>query len=173
MEKSSYKTIEALMDQLAQHLLGATLFASTSVSQQNTPEPAISITLRKPAALPYGTPGISIRRQRSDYQTQPTPSASSAATSGSQKKVYIALGSNIGDRVGHIRRAVAELDETNGIRLSRTSKLYESEPMYVEDQDRFINGAVEVRIISCPYRSTPILTIRLRLLYPLLKFSER
>ncbi|TDZ47188.1 Folic acid synthesis protein fol1 [Colletotrichum trifolii] len=56
---------------------------------------------------------------------------------------YIALGSNIGDRVRWIEQACAEMDR-RGIKVKRTSCLWETEPMYVVDQDRFVNGACEV-----------------------------
>jgi 2-amino-4-hydroxy-6-hydroxymethyldihydropteridine diphosphokinase/dihydropteroate synthase len=57
---------------------------------------------------------------------------------------YIALGSNMGDRVAEIEKACNEMDK-RGIRVKRTSSLWETEPMYVKDQDRFLNGACEVR----------------------------
>lgn len=59
------------------------------------------------------------------------------------KTAYIALGSNMGDRVAEIERACREMDK-RGIRVKRTSSLWETEPMYVTDQDRFLNGACEV-----------------------------
>lgn len=60
-----------------------------------------------------------------------------------KKTAYIALGSNLGDRVAEIERACNELDR-RGIKVKRTSSLWETEPMYVKDQDRFVNGACEV-----------------------------
>ena len=60
-----------------------------------------------------------------------------------KKTAYIALGSNLGDRVAEIERACNELDR-RGIRVKRTSSLWETEPMYVKDQNRFVNGACEV-----------------------------
>lgn len=67
------------------------------------------------------------------------------ACSGAKRPTtaYIALGSNMGNRVGEIERACNEMDE-RGIRVKRTSSLWETEPMYVKDQDRFLNGACEV-----------------------------
>ncbi|KAI1264195.1 Dihydropteroate synthase [Xylariaceae sp. FL1019] len=56
---------------------------------------------------------------------------------------YIALGSNLGDRVSMIEQACREMD-ARGIKVTRTSSLWETEPMYVLDQDRFVNGACEV-----------------------------
>ncbi|KAK7423470.1 trifunctional dihydropteroate synthetase [Neonectria magnoliae] len=59
------------------------------------------------------------------------------------RTAYIALGSNLGDRVAEIERACNEMDR-RGIKVRRTSSLWETEPMYVKDQDRFVNGACEV-----------------------------
>ncbi|KAI1336282.1 Dihydropteroate synthase [Xylariaceae sp. FL0016] len=56
---------------------------------------------------------------------------------------YIALGSNMGDRVAMIEQACREMD-TRGIKVKRTSSLWETEPMYVLNQDRFVNGACEI-----------------------------
>lgn len=61
-----------------------------------------------------------------------------------KRTAYIALGSNMGDRIGWIEKACNEMD-ARGIRVKRTSSLWETEPMYVLDQDRFVNGACEVR----------------------------
>jgi hypothetical protein len=59
------------------------------------------------------------------------------------KTAYIALGSNMGDRIGMIEQACNTLT-SRGITVKRTSSLWETEPMYVLDQENFINGACEV-----------------------------
>lgn len=59
------------------------------------------------------------------------------------KTAYVALGSNMGDRIGMIEQACNALT-SRGITVKRTSNLWETEPMYVLDQDNFINGACEV-----------------------------
>lgn len=69
------------------------------------------------------------------------------------RTAYIALGSNLGDRVGMIEQACKEMD-SRGIKVKRTSSLWETEPMYVLDQDRFVNGACEVRL---SYSNPPVL----------------
>jgi hypothetical protein len=58
--------------------------------------------------------------------------------------VYIALGSNLGDRLKNIEMACKLMDEDPDIHILQTSHLYETEPMYYENQDRFLNGACEV-----------------------------
>ena len=76
-----------------------------------------------------------------------TASQSSQLRYGSHM-VYIGLGSNLGDRFGMIESACREMD-AQGIRITRTSSLYETSPMYVEDQAPFINGVCEVSLILC------------------------
>ena len=83
-----------------------------------------------------------IRLQRSEYEK------SKHATNENKPAnlthlVYIALGSNVGDRLSMIESACHEMG-CRGINVVRTSGLYETEPMYVEEQQLFINGACEV-----------------------------
>ncbi len=56
---------------------------------------------------------------------------------------YIALGSNLGDREGNLRRAW-EMIARNGTD-GRLSSLYESKPMYVTDQPLFLNAVGTIR----------------------------
>lgn len=59
-------------------------------------------------------------------------------------KAYIALGSNMGDRLSMLEQSLDEM-EARDIHVLRTSSLYETAPMYVTDQDVFLNGICEVR----------------------------
>lgn len=59
--------------------------------------------------------------------------------------VYIALGSNLGDRAALLRRALAALDQTPGIRVLRVSRFHETEPVGgPPDQPRYLNAAAEL-----------------------------
>lgn len=60
------------------------------------------------------------------------------------RDAFIALGSNVGDRFKNIEDACREMDADPGIRIVKTSHLYETEPMYVADQGSFLNGAAQV-----------------------------
>ena len=57
---------------------------------------------------------------------------------------YIGLGSNMGDRLGHLRHAVFLLEATDGIELVTESSVYETEPVGPEQPD-FLNAVIEVR----------------------------
>jgi hypothetical protein len=61
-----------------------------------------------------------------------------------QRGVVVALGSNVGNRVEEIEKACRAIDADPDMRIVDTSFLYETKPMYVEDQERFVNGACEV-----------------------------
>lgn len=65
------------------------------------------------------------------------------------KTAYLSLGSNIGDREEHLRRA-RELLEDAGVRIIRTSSLYETEPQDVRDQPWFLNMVIEVETALFP-----------------------
>lgn len=68
---------------------------------------------------------------------------STARNAAPMSRAFIALGSNLGDRLGNIERSCREM-EARGLRILRTSSLYETAPMYVKDQDVFLNGVCEV-----------------------------
>jgi len=64
-------------------------------------------------------------------------------------EVYLALGSNLGDRRGQLRRALAALAEA-GVRVSASSSLYETPPMYDTDQPKFLNAVVRAETELSP-----------------------
>ena len=55
-------------------------------------------------------------------------------------KVFLGLGSNIGDREANLRAAIAHLSEC-GI-MTGISKIYETDPVGFLDQGKFLNAAV-------------------------------
>ena len=70
------------------------------------------------------------------------------ASVSAKHRVFIALGSNLGDRVDMIEQACNLLDKHDEIKILRTSCLWETKAMYVEDQADFLNGACEVGMLS-------------------------
>ena len=55
-------------------------------------------------------------------------------------RVYVGLGSNLGDREWAIRSAVAELHAAEGVEVVAVSTLIETEPVGYLDQPLFLNG---------------------------------
>ena len=58
------------------------------------------------------------------------------------KLVYIALGSNLGDRAEQLRQAREQIHSPD-LRLLRASSIYETAPRDVEDQPWFLNQVIE------------------------------
>lgn len=58
--------------------------------------------------------------------------------------VYVALGSNIGNREKNLREAIRLLGKS-GILIARISAIYETEPVDYLDQPWFLNAVIEAR----------------------------
>jgi len=65
-------------------------------------------------------------------------------------EVLIAIGSNLGDRMAHLRDAVAAL--AGSVRVTACSRVYETAPMYEENQPAFFNAALRGRTELGPIR---------------------
>jgi 2-amino-4-hydroxy-6-hydroxymethyldihydropteridine diphosphokinase len=65
------------------------------------------------------------------------------------KRVYLSLGSNIGDREANLRAAVERLAAPD-LRVLRQSPIYETEPAGYTDQRWFLNMVVEAETALFP-----------------------
>jgi 2-amino-4-hydroxy-6-hydroxymethyldihydropteridine diphosphokinase len=57
---------------------------------------------------------------------------------------YLSIGSNEGDRMGNLERAVELLAEIPETHVETVSSVYETEPAYDQDQRAFYNAVVEI-----------------------------
>ena len=60
------------------------------------------------------------------------------------KTVYLALGSNLGDKLQHLKDAVGRLAKA-GLEVTAVSSVYETKAMYKTDQPDFYNIVLEAR----------------------------
>jgi 2-amino-4-hydroxy-6-hydroxymethyldihydropteridine diphosphokinase len=63
----------------------------------------------------------------------------------------LALGTNMGDRVGNIGEAISTLGADGAIKVVRRSRLYRTAPWGVVDQDWFVNACVGVLTALSPH----------------------
>ena len=61
-----------------------------------------------------------------------------------ERRVWLALGGNLGDRLARLRAALDAL-QAGGVAVDLLSRVYETPPWGVEDQPRFANAAVAAR----------------------------
>jgi 2-amino-4-hydroxy-6-hydroxymethyldihydropteridine diphosphokinase len=71
-------------------------------------------------------------------------------------EVFIGLGSNLGDRVGHLRRAVEALRPA--VTIERISSLWRTEPVGLREQPEFLNAALRGRTELAPRALLALLT---------------
>lgn len=114
IEQSSFLTVEALSEFLASFVIRSNIGNK------------VKVRACKPSALDLAEfAGVEVCRDQ--------------ANSKYDDFVYIAFGSNVGDSVDVIRNSIHELNK-RGIDVVSTSRLYESAPMYYQNQPPFING---------------------------------
>lgn len=70
--------------------------------------------------------------------------------------VYLSLGSNVGDRAQSIARAIATLG-AHGVRVTRQSSLYETEPVNVRGDGWFLNCVIEAETELAPEKLMQVL----------------
>ncbi|KAI9030987.1 Dihydropteroate synthase-like protein [Phycomyces nitens] len=148
IESSGYKTVEAF----------AVVVARLALEKCNVRK--IRVRIEKPSAILFAdASGIEVTRDQAwlsrvleeekkagrvfahrslEYSPAKEIPASYANTA------FIALGSNVGDRVNNIYQALDLLERECSSIILDTSFLYETPPMYYTDQPAFLNGACKV-----------------------------
>ena len=60
-------------------------------------------------------------------------------------KVFLSLGTNIGDRLFHLDTANSLIGKYPKINIISKSKIYETSPMENQNQDNFLNQVIEIK----------------------------
>jgi 2-amino-4-hydroxy-6-hydroxymethyldihydropteridine diphosphokinase len=64
-------------------------------------------------------------------------------------RAYVGVGTNLGDRWGHLALAARELRRASGVRLLRASHVYDTEPLG-PSQPRYLNAVLELETTLAP-----------------------
>jgi 2-amino-4-hydroxy-6-hydroxymethyldihydropteridine diphosphokinase len=59
-------------------------------------------------------------------------------------RAYVALGSNLGDRVAHLQSAVDGLHDAAGVTVVAVSRVYETDPVGGPEQDAYLDAVVAI-----------------------------
>ncbi|MHC1721818.1 MAG: 2-amino-4-hydroxy-6-hydroxymethyldihydropteridine diphosphokinase [Aminipila sp.] len=122
MQEHTFKLIEAVAEKLAEAMLCE--FKGLE---------SVELEIEKPWA-PIGLPlqNVSIQIERSWHT------------------VYIAFGSNLGDKEQYIKQGIEELNNTWGCKVIKVSDFIQTEPYGGIEQDVFLNGCLEMRTLYPP-----------------------
>ncbi|CAK9441796.1 uncharacterized protein LODBEIA_P56640 [Lodderomyces beijingensis] len=155
VETSNFKTVEALVFKIGQ--LAFQKYGKFGIE-------SLDVTVAKPNAFSHveGV-GVSSTMKASNFANLPPIVVGSGDEADSSQKqfnmpvesdgvenyngphtAFIAVGSNTGDQVANISKALDLLKRYN-IEVESTSSLYVSKPMYHLEQPDFINGVVKVK----------------------------
>jgi 2-amino-4-hydroxy-6-hydroxymethyldihydropteridine diphosphokinase len=66
-------------------------------------------------------------------------------------RAYLGLGSNLGDRLDHLQRAIDALAAVDGIDVLAVSRVYETAPVGGPEQDDFLNAVLAVETTLDPF----------------------
>jgi 2-amino-4-hydroxy-6-hydroxymethyldihydropteridine diphosphokinase len=66
------------------------------------------------------------------------------------ERAFLGLGSNVGDRLANLSRAVGLLCAEDGVRVRRSSRVWETDPVGGPPQPDFLNAVVEVETVLSP-----------------------
>lgn len=65
-------------------------------------------------------------------------------------KVYLGIGSNVGEREDNIVRALTLIDESDSVTLKACSSIYETKPYGIKEQSNFLNCVVYIETEFLP-----------------------
>lgn len=122
LKEHTYKLIETAAEKTAEQIL----FHFPLVQ-------SLDLEIRKPKApigLPFGSVSVKIHR--------------------GWKKVYLGIGSNLGDKEAYMENAVSRLKADKKIRAVRTSDWIVTKPYGGVEQDDFLNGALSLETLYSP-----------------------
>ncbi|HIW21536.1 MAG TPA: 2-amino-4-hydroxy-6-hydroxymethyldihydropteridine diphosphokinase [Candidatus Dorea intestinavium] len=74
----------------------------------------------------------------------------SATKEAKWHKVYLSVGSNLGDKNENIEKGIEELNEREDCRVLEVSSIFKSKPYGKLDQDDFLNGALAIETVLEP-----------------------
>ena len=116
----------ALIECVAEHLADIILDFDEKIRE-------VEIEVKKPWA-PVGLPleDVSVKIRRKWHE------------------VYVAFGSNMGERNQYIKKAIAALQLQEDSRVLKVSSIIETEPYGVTEQDKFLNGVLKMETKLTP-----------------------
>lgn len=124
MRENRFDLLEAVAERMAE----AVLFEFPAVKK-------IELEVEKPdAPIPLRFDSVSVKIERGWH------------------KIFISMGSNLGDKLAYLEKAAANLQEDDCFKNIRVSEYIETAPYGGVEQDEFLNGVLEAETLYSPER---------------------
>ncbi|MBM3705538.1 MAG: 2-amino-4-hydroxy-6-hydroxymethyldihydropteridine diphosphokinase [Actinobacteria bacterium] len=128
----------------------------------------VSVTVEKtspPITEDIGSVGVKLKLEKSEFVKNSAGSQKSLSMNDSCKAdtgsgeiyagmgtvFYLSIGTNTGDREKNLREAVRILSAKEIVKIKKVSSIYETEPMYLKEQENFYNIVLKGVIKSDKY----------------------
>ena len=72
-------------------------------------------------------------------------------------RIFLSLGTNIGDRVSNLDKAISLINMEEKINIISQSKKYETSPMENQNQDNFLNQVIQLDTDTDPFKLLKII----------------
>lgn len=69
-----------------------------------------------------------------------------------EAEAYIALGSNVGNRLENLQSAVEAISRLENTKVIKLSNIYETEPVGYVEQDKFLNMVIKIATYFSPWK---------------------
>lgn len=161
VERSNFKTVEALVETVSQLIL------TENEIFRKSPNLPISVKVIKLNAITQTEGvGVSVIRSFEDFKhiqnisdtelktfkraSFDLPVVSHEIIKDAWNTAVLAFGSNVGNRFENILSAITHLEGHEKVDVVSTSSIFESEPMYFKDQQPFLNGCLKIKTQLSP-----------------------
>lgn len=127
-------TVAKTVERQAYALLETVAYECASAILELYPATEIELAVYKPQAPikhKFSNVGVSVKLKR--------------------ERVFLSLGSNLGDRKAALDYAISRLERTRGVKVKKTSKFFETEAYGGVTDKPFINCAVEIETYLSPF----------------------
>jgi dihydroneopterin aldolase / 2-amino-4-hydroxy-6-hydroxymethyldihydropteridine diphosphokinase len=81
-----------------------------------------------------------------DFENNDLPFKVEKVSGKGYRRIYLSIGTNKGNRLDNIKKALKELCKSDILSVFEVSSIYETEPMYVKNQDNFYNLIIKAAV---------------------------
>jgi len=154
---TKYNLLETLIEEIAVRVSGLSLIIFKVKARVEKINPPINESIESVGAefeLDLKNRYVSIPKEKTslkniqsdDFENREFPFKVQKLSGRDERTIYLSVGTNKGNRLTNIKKALSEICKTDIISVFEVSSIYETEPMYVKDQENFYNLIIKATV---------------------------